>query len=388
MIRLASSLPVGSPERVEILRVVVAAKAEGEDVEALLKKHGLNSQDLLDVMTFVLGSASLNQPPEVVTANFKSWWGGAFPSQWKALTKAEMAKVIQKVVDSVPSAIALSARLQGKGGEPPKGKKAATRKTASAVMLIAAAVTVAHKNQKDEEDHRQKRMKQEAKKDKDYKPDYSEKRPVTFFSQKENKTVEFTGDENARWRFTRNQEYDDYVWASEKAGMEPIEKDDWSAANNPPKIWWGETPKDTVVKQQEAYASTALLARIVRDAINKNGEDADIKKIVRGEIKKRADNSAEQWQESRDRVVNTEIKSYMQNRFADILSSEKDSAGMFEKMVGLVAPKWAEAKAEGRAKERAEAEKGTHTYEQYVEKKRGQGGQPITKEEWESRYGK
>jgi len=396
-IRLAASLPKGSHARGEILRAIVAADETTESetkFEKLAKDNGLTSEDILDLTTYLVHSpVSTSQPASVLTGNFRSWWGGSFPVPWRDMDKGDLDKIVEAAVEVLPIAIATAARAtaEGKGGKG-KSKKASMARAANLVAVVAVAATIAHKAQEEKEqaDYKRKRQREKEEQDSKYKPS-SKPQPVKAYSAKKGETVDFDGpDAHSR---ARDFEYEEYKWATDLMGREPVAKDAWRSAQMKPSLEWRDMSSDFGdaagdKKKLEAHNNVALLTSAVGHAYRSGKRGDELKKDVESAISDKTDRDLEWHKKTRRSIVNRKIDEHLGEELHRFVAEEKASAGFFEKMVGMIAPSWAEGKAVGRAQERQKGQEGKRTYEGYLEKKRDSGGKPITKEEWEARFGK
>jgi len=399
-IRLAASLPKGSHARDEVLRAIVAADETTESeakFEKLAKGNKLTSEDILDLTTYLINSpVSASQPAEVLVANFKSWWGGSFPTPWRDISKGDFNKLIESAVEVLPIAIATATRAAEEGtkskGDKGKAKKASMTRSANLVAVVAVAATIAHKarEEKEQAEYKKKRQQEKEEQDNKYKPS-SKPQPIKAYSVKSGEMVDFSGPDG--YEKARDFEYEEYKWASDLVGREPVGKDAWRAAQAKPSLDWREMSSDFGdeagdKEKLEAHNNIAQLASAVGAAYRDGKRGDDLKKAAEKTISNKNERDQEWHKSTRKSIVKRKIDEHLSNELHQFIAEEKASAGFFEKMVGLVAPSWAEGKAVGRAQERQKGQEGKRTYEDYVEKKKQDGGKPITKEEWEARFGK
>lgn len=408
-IRLASSMPAGSSARAELLRVIEAAdkadKAPVSKLESLAKDNGLKSDDLLDLTSFLLGSPTLTgQPMKVLVGNFKSWWGGSFPLPWRDMSKKDLEDTVDSAIKVIPYAIGMATAIKEDGGNSDGGKsdegksdkKASMIRSASGmVVMMAATVAAAHRAQEDEKrkkEHQERRRKEKADQDAKYKPSPGPSRNMVW-SAKEQTPVDMTG---KNYQEVQDFQYDEYKWACDQLDEEPVSKADWGKVQTFSPVEYQRRTnhgyyirEEADMKTMEDFYRNRELSNIVGREIKEGKTGDDLKDSVKQSMNTIMKREREDYRHMRDHVVKEQIDKHMRDTFQKIIKEEKATAGVFEKLLGAIAPGWAAGKAEGRAKARFEKEKaeGKRTYEEYLENRRSDAP-PMAKEEWEARFGK
>lgn len=389
-IRLAASLPVGSQARSEVVRTIVAADEDAADagakLEKLTKKNDLSPDDILDLTAYIVDSpVSAGQPSDVLVDNFKSWWGGSFPLPWRDMSKGDVGKVVEAAIEVIPVAIAAisEASKASKGG-----KKASTSRSASFIAVMAVATTIAHeaKKQEEAEAYRKRRQREKEQQDGKYKPS-SKPQPVSVYSAKEDKHVTFEG-KDAQEK-ARDLEYAEYKWASDLVGREPVSRKEWGQAMMRPGLEsLSRNFRDEAgdIDRLKAHNNVAYLASTVGDAYRDGKRGDDLRKQVERRLNDKTDSDREWHRTMRKGIADREAARHLHDELQRFKREEESSAGFFEKAIGFFAPDWAEGKAGERAKARQEAQKGRRTYDDYLKSKKH--GDPISREEWEARFGR
>lgn len=390
-IRLAAMQPPTSRLRGVLLSALrYAADDAVSELESLFKEHKLEPKDMLSLMLFTMKNPMSGQPINNLKQALTNWWDGKLPPQLD-LSSTEIGKLVQSLQHALPEIAAQSASI-GKKDEG-DGKKASMSKRANFVPLAVAAHVVAKRAQGDQdayENERQKGIKERDGSSKYTPPAKPFKQK--WYSQAQGKDVEFEAkDCYDNTRQLVDMAYDDYSWASKKLGKEPLERKAWSEVAENAKVWWGDVPADKAVKYIHDNID-ATVASTVRQAITEHGEDADIKGIVEKQVAGQKEESATRYKSVRKEYLNKGLDRKDAERLNTLVKEESDSAGFLEKVVGIVAPDWAKGKAVDRAKGRAEKEKtedsSPRTYDDYVKERKNRPGSPLSKEEWEARFGK
>lgn len=392
-IRLAAMQPPTSRLRgvlLAALQITAEDKGSVDELESLFKKYKLGSKDMLSLMLFTMNNPMSGQPIANLKQALTNWWDGKLPSQLD-LSPAEIGKVIQSLQHALPEIAAQSASI-GKKDEGEPSKTAGMRKHANLLLLAVAANVVAQKAKSDKaayEKHRQNSIKERDGSDTYTPPAKPFKQK--WYSQSQGKDIEIEAKDcydNAKQM--NDHAYEDYSWASKKLGKKPLERKAWDDVAVSPKVWFGDVPADKATELLHA-AVDANVASTVRKAITEHGEDADIKDIVEKEVSGQKDEVGKRYKAVRKEHINKGLDQKDAERLNTLVKEESDSAGFFEKMVGIVAPDWAHGKAEERAKGRADKEKtddgSPRTYDEYVKERKGRPGAPMEREEWEARFG-
>ena len=388
-IRLAASLPVGSSARAELLRTVTAAD-EGDsdpvkDLEKSLGDSGVYAEDFGDLVTFVVGLPfdMSSQPDKVLPTNFKMWWGGSLPLPWRDIATKDLTKFIRATHDLIPLVIAAATST------PKKGKTAGFRRRAFGIVVIAAAVAAANHRQ-DEDAAREsakKRRDEKAKQDSAYKPPANFEPSASFFSYKEGKDITVKGKDLTGK--LAEVAYGEYTWAAEKAGIKALDRDTWDESR---KVKFTNDPdtKDSEIASMAKSYEVGSLARTVGEALKGGAKESDLKGIVEKKFASEAEDAKNRWNADRASFIKHELKGDDRNRLSEILSEERASTGGLEKFLGSFSADWADGKVKDRASKRQEKEQSdkSRTYADYVKARGKGGGKPMTKEEWENRYGK
>ena len=388
-IRLAASMPASSVARAELLRVVVAAdKGDSDpvkDLEKSLGDNGVTAEDFGDLVTFVVGLPFNmdNQPDKVLPTNFKAWWGGSLPLPWRDIDTKDLTRFIRATHDLIPMVVAAATST------PKKGKSAGFRRQASGLVVIAAAVAAANHRQNEDaaREAAKKRREEKAKQDSEYKPPANFEPSTSFFSYKEGKTVTVKG-KNLSDKVA-DVEYGDYTWAAEKAGVEALDRDTWNEARKV-KFTNDHDTKDAEIAAMTKAYQVGSLALTVGEALKGGAKDSDLKDIVKKKFAAEADSAKGRWNADRASFIKHELKEDDRNRLGELLHEERAAAGGLEKFLGSFSADWADGKVMERATKRQEKEKSekSRTYEDYLKTRNKNSGKPMTKEEWENRYGK
>lgn len=385
-IRLAASLPNGSEARRLLLSALVsAAESPLDKFQSLVNKHKLELADVVDLGVFVLKNPMVGQPPTAITSTFKGWWGGKPPKPW-TMSDKEIVALVEAYVGALPALGGLLAQIKDPPGK--ESKKAGWSKSAMVftAIALAAATSQAHKSTKRYKAYREDRDDRASDRDPDYEPSSTWK--ATRFSQSENKEVSFEGTSEEYDEWAKGLEYEDYTWAKKQLGEEPKNKEGWSHD----RVSYGSWVLDRAPSEaQDLYKNhrDVYVAHLVR-AVMDSGKD-DIKGAVE---KRRTEIAAEdkaQYETERKRRLDRDFSVEEQKRLHTLIKEEQQTAGAWEKMLALVAPDSARAKAVERAKGRAEEEKAKgkapRTYEDYLaDKKYDNVTPPMSKEDWEAKY--
>lgn len=375
VIHLASTLPTGSRERWLVLSTIKIAedKSPIDEVLHLIEQHGLKTRDVLDLSVFCMRNPPDSMEGDDPVKVFTSWWGGMLPKPWKGLSAGDLKGLFTAYSDALPDIVATASRI--------KGTKVAN--VALMGLLTATSWLSSSDWDADMEAFRKERDKDARRRDDVFRP--PTEMEVERYSQKEGKSVKFTGTYNACSDWENDLKYNDYTWAKGQMGEEPDSKQVFLNRSYPIRSL-GDRPPSSILQHLMA-GQDSNIASHVRQAI-KAGEDP--KKTVPSRLKKRKDIVRENYQEARNRHLETEFNKEELGRAKRILNEEASSVSTLEKILHTMAPEWGKKKVEDKAKSRTEKEKSEGTaprsYQDYLAGKKSKGGRPMDREEWESRY--
>ena len=428
-IRLAASLPPRSFARNELVRTIAAAD-KGDKVKALEKsfiENGVGAGDFGDLVSFVARQAYAfeSQPDKVLKDNFKQWWGGSLPLPWRRIEGKTIVKLLRDTYGVIPLALAVVKDDEPKGGKtkkddaPKKGegstKKAGFQRTAAAGFLIglAAAAAISHK-QSDAAaaSAQQSRQQAKAKEDSGYSPGGSDV-GGSVFSYKDNTYVKATG--QGYKEKLADAEYEDYKWAAEKIDMDVLDRETWGRARQ--EVFSGEDEDWTADKESvREAAALRSVAFIVGRALQKSPrmDKAALRKLVGTELPKAQKNAEDQLTDHRQYMSKSSNRPSLEERKRlqaevrktrgntrvgeDFLKScwedhkkaaERNKALNSEHEV-KEAPKKEDEKKPDSDRDKQRKEWQGRSYDQYLEDREGreQYGPPMSKEDWEARYGR
>lgn len=403
-IRLAASLPPGDPLR-RLLLVAAKDSEEGatDKLLDLLEANGLEVTDLIDFAAFNFDMPGQEgQPPKVVAKNLAAWWGGKAPKYWADVSPKDLQAMTQAFQVALPGLGGLAHKLLGNGkgkGKAEDGGEEGSKKKAGGGLVVLAAAAMVHKAAQDQKaakrdwEEREERAKE---RDRSWsQPKGPEVSNSRFESKKDGKTHTFTGT-HKEWReWWDKLGYEDYTWAKEKVGGDPIAFDAWKKASPAPSVWFGDQPVDKVLPILLDHEETKL-AYVVRKVIDEKGEDADLKAEVESRVAAEKTRIEKAYRAERRKTVDAEISKDDGLKFSAMYWQEMDHGGSaFERLVGIFAPDWRAKKVKQRVEEKLQKEKDEdqaanagRSYDDYVADKKQKGERPMDREHWEARYNK
>jgi hypothetical protein len=430
-IRLAASLPPRSFARNELVRTIAAAD-KGDKVKALEKsfiENGVEAGDFGDLVSFIALQPYTfeGQPDKVLKDNFKQWWGGSLPLPWRRIEGKVIVKLLRDTYEVIPLALA-AVNEPKKGGkskktktddEPKKGegstKKAGFHRTAAAGFIVAIAAAAAISNQQSSAASaaaQQSRQQAKSKGDSSYSPGDSDA-GGSVYSHKEQKYVKATGQGYAE-KLT-DVEYEDYKWAAEKIDMDVVDREAWGRAR---KGAFSGEDEDLAADKASVREAAVLrsVANLVGKALQKTPQmdKAALRKLVGTEIPKVQQNAEGQLTDHRQYMSkssnrpsfeerkrlqavvretrgNTRVgEDFLKSVWEDHKKAAERNKALNEEHGVKEAPKKEDGKKPESDREKQQQTWKNRSYDQYLEDREGkeQYGPPMSKEDWEARYGR
>lgn len=428
-IRLAASLPPRSFARNELVRTIAAAD-KGDKVKALEKsfiENGVEAGDFGDLVSFVARQtyAFEGQPDKVLKDNFKQWWGGSLPLPWRRIEGKTLAKLLRDTYEVIPLALATvkddePKGEKTKGGEAKKGggstKKAGFQRTAAAgfIVAIAAAATISN-NQSSAAAASAQRSRQQAKAKGDSSYSYDDSADVggSVYSNKDQKYVKATG--RGYEEKLSDVEYEDYLWAAEKIDMDVLSRKSWNKSRK--GLFSGEDADleadKTSVREAAVLRSVANIVGGLLEKTPKIGMSALRKEVARVIPKLQSDaefqlTSHRQYMskssnrpsleerkrlqaEIREARGNTRVgEDFLKSCWEDHKKATERNKALNSEHGVKEAPKKQDEKKPESDRDKQRKQWQGRSYDQYLEDREGreQYGPPMSKEDWEARYGR
>lgn len=439
-IRLAASLPPRSFARNELVRTIAAADKgdKGDKVKALEKsfiENGVEAGDFGDLVSFVARQtyAFEGQPDKVLKDNFKLWWGGSLPLPWRRIEGKALVKLLRDTYEVIPLALSAvkddepkgektkgeKAKKTKKDDAPKKGdgsaKKAGLQRTAAAGFIIGLAAAAAISNkQSNASAAAAQRSRQQAKAEVDssYAPNDSYG-GGTVYSFKDNDYVKATG--RGYEEKLSDVEYEDYKWAAEKIDMDVLDRETWGRARQ--EVFSGEdedlAADKASVREAAALRSVAVivgralqkaprmdkaaLRRLVETDLPKAQKDAEERLTYHRQYMSKSSNrpSLEERKrlqaEVRETRGNTRVgEDFLKSCWEDHKKAAERNKALNSEHGVKEAPKKQDEKKPESDRDKQRKQWQGRSYDQYLEDREGkeQYGPPMSKEDWEARYGR
>jgi len=434
LIRLASTMPAGSPERRTILsglsRQAKKSDTKKVNVEALLKKHSLGAEDLADLFGFVMEFGTLlDESPKTIRNNFRQWWGmKELPYRWNIIPQNDLVNLVLFAKGMIPIALSSIERMKGSDKKAPKKASFDRQANLFAVAILSAAAAKSQQSKGSRQDRmeRGKDMSEEdvhraydngdlsreeynnllATAQTRYAPPPKNTPTIQTWSPKKNGYVAIPGTEAEKTEKEKHQaveefHWENYQWAKEELGQKADRKE-WDNR--------GKGKRETNLRQSEAAdqesdrinaeidANFDNFAIIYSQAKKANpelsGKDlaSKVKEMQGQRVKETVDRNSD-WRKKRDEEAFSREEEYeLATQVRRITKEETDAASWLEKAIGKVAPEWAQARVKKRVdtkvdKIKTESEgKAPRKYEDYAKDSKESGKTPMPKETWEARY--